>query len=52
MLVNPQAELQLVTRLYGFTPLHGQCRDDIYAACMLRIQASFSVHGKDGINMV
>ena len=51
-LVNPQADLQLVTRLYGFTPLHRYCLDDIYATCMLLIQDSFTRHGTEGIGMV
>ena len=51
-MVDPQAELQLVTRFFGLTSLHRHCLDDIYATCLLRIQHSFTVHGHSGINMM
>ena len=50
--VDPEAELQLISRLFGFTKLHCQCQDDIYATCLLRIQASFQRHQCTGINFV
>ena len=50
--MDPEAELQLISRLFGFTKLHCQCQDDIYATCLLRIQASFQRHHCTGINFV
>lgn len=50
--VDPEADLHLITRLFGFSRLHCQCLDDICATCLLRIPASFQRHSCKGIRFV
>lgn len=50
--VDPEADLQLLSRLYGFTRLHCQCLDDFYATCLLQIQTCFQKHHCEGIGYV
>ena len=50
--VDPEADLHLVSRLYGFTPTHRQCLSDIYVTCMLQLQSGFTRHQIDGMRYV